>query len=71
MEYLVTMTTRVPEGTLDETVQDDRARAAVRARALASMPLRVRLTDQVTPLSAHPNDPAPAGDCPNAPQTLT
>ena len=108
MEYLVTMTTRVPEGTLDETVQDVRAREAVRARelaaqghllrlwrpplqpgewrtlglfaadnhdqlerVLASMPLRVWRTDQVTPLSAHPNDPAPAGDCPNAPQTLS
>ena len=107
MEYLVTMTTRVPEGTRDETVQDVRAREAVRARelaaqghllrlwrpplqpgewrtlglfaaddddqlerVLASMPLRVWRTDQVTPLSAHPNDPAPAAS-PNAPQTLS
>ena len=30
---------------------------------LASMPLRVWRTDEVTPLSPHPNDPAPA--CPN------
>ena len=97
MEYLVTMTTRVPEGTPDETVQDVRAREAARARelaaqghllrlwrpplqpgewrtlglfaadsddeleeVLASMPLRVWRTDQVTPLSAHPNDPATA-----------
>src|SRR5262249_5802446 len=29
-------------------------------RLLASMPLRVWRTDQATPLSAHPNDPAPA-----------
>ena len=27
--------------------------------ALASMPLRVWRTDEVTPLSAHPNDPVP------------
>jgi muconolactone delta-isomerase len=97
MEYLVTMTTRVPDGTLDETVQDVRAREAARARelaaqghllrlwrppkqpaewqtlglfaaddddqlerVLASMPLRVWRTDHVMPLSAHPNDPAPA-----------
>jgi muconolactone D-isomerase len=35
MAYLVTMTTQVPDGTLDETVQDVRAREAVRARDLA------------------------------------
>src|SRR5262250_4025756 len=95
MEYLVTMTTRVPEGTPDETVQDVRAREAARARelaaqghllrlwrpplqpgewrtlglfsasdagqledVLASMPLRVWRTDEVTPLTPHPNDPA-------------
>ena len=99
MEYLVTMTTRVPQGTRDETVQDIRARETVRAyelaaqghllrlwrpplqpgewrtlglfaaddddqleRILASMPLRVWRTDEVTPLSAHPNDPAPVWD---------
>jgi len=28
---------------------------------LASMPLRVWRTDEVLPLSPHPNDPAPAG----------
>jgi muconolactone D-isomerase len=108
MEYLVTMTTRVPDGTPDETVQDVRAREAVRAgelaaqghllrlwrpplqpgewrtlglfaadnedeleRVLASMPLRVWRTDQVTPLSNHPNDPAPGRDRPNAQQTLS
>jgi muconolactone delta-isomerase len=108
MEYLVTMTTRVPEGTLDETVQDIRAREAARARelaaqgqllrlwrpplqpgewrtlglfaadnddqlerVLASMPLRVWRTDQVTRLLAHPDDPAPGRDHPTAPQTLT
>jgi len=97
MEYLVIMTTRVPEGTPGETVQDVQAREAARARelaaqghllrlwrpplqpgewrtlglfaadsddeleeVLASMPLRVWRTDQVTPLSAHPNDPATA-----------
>jgi muconolactone delta-isomerase len=94
MEYLVTMTTQVPEGTAEEHVQEIRAREAARSRqlaaqghllrlwrpplqpgewrslglfaaaddaevedALASMPLRVWRSDQVTPLSAHPNDP--------------
>ncbi len=95
MEYLVTMTTRVPEGTSGAAVEDIRAREAARSRelaaqghllrlwrpplqpgewrtlglfaaggggqleeVLASMPLRVWRTDEVTPLSPHPNDPA-------------
>jgi muconolactone delta-isomerase len=95
MEYLVTMTTRVPHGTPDETVEDVRAREAAHSRelaeqghllrlwrpplqpgewrslglfaaddgdqlekVLASMPLRVWRTDEATPLSRHPNDPA-------------
>jgi muconolactone delta-isomerase len=95
MEYLVTMTTRVPDGTPDVAVQDIRAREAAHSRdlaalgrllrlwrpplqpgewrtlglfaaadgdrleqVLASMPLRVWRTDEVTPLSPHPNDPA-------------
>ncbi len=41
MEYLVTMTTHVPEGTPDEAVADVRAREAARSAELA----------------AHPNDP--------------
>jgi muconolactone delta-isomerase len=94
MEYLVTMTTHVPEGTPDAAVDDIRAREAARSRelaaqghllrlwrpplrpgewrtfglfaaagddeleqVLASMPLRVWRTDQVTPLAPHPNDP--------------
>jgi muconolactone delta-isomerase len=94
MEYLVTMTTHVPEGTLEETVDDVRTREAARSRelvtqghllrlwrpplqpgewrtlglfaaadggqleeVLASMPLHVWRTDEVTPLSPHPNDP--------------
>ena len=94
MEYLVTMTTRVPDGTPEESVTGIRAREAARSRelaargqllrlwrpplqpgewrslglfaaddagqleeVLASMPLRVWRTDEVTPLSAHPNDP--------------
>jgi muconolactone delta-isomerase len=94
MEYLVTMTTRVPEGTPDEAVDDVRRREAARSRelaahgqllrlwrpplrpgewrtlglfaaaddrqleqVLASMPLRVWRTDEVTALSPHPNDP--------------
>ena len=95
MEYLVTMTTHVPDGTAEETVDDIRAREAAHSRELAaqghllrlwrpplqpgewrtlglfaaddesqleqvlsSMPLRVWRTDEVTPLSPHPNDPA-------------
>ena len=94
MEYLVTMTTHVPDGTSEELVADTRAREAAHSRelaaqghllrlwrpplqpgewrtlglfaaadadgleeVLASMPLRVWRTDQVTPLSPHPNDP--------------
>jgi muconolactone delta-isomerase len=94
MEYLVTMTTHVPDGTLEEAVDDIRAREAARARelaaqgnlirlwrpplqpgewrtlglfaaddesqlehVLASMPLRVWRSDEVTPLRHHPNDP--------------
>ena len=97
MEYLVTMTTHVPDGTPDQAVDDIRAREAAHTRelaaqghvlrlwrpplqpgewrtlglvpaaddaqlaeVLASMPLRVWRTDQVTPLSPHPNDPDPA-----------
>lgn len=95
MEYLVTMTTHVPDGTSAETVDDIRTREAARSRelaaqghllrlwrpplqpgewrtlglfaadsdgqleeVLASMPLRVWRTDEVTPLAQHPNDPA-------------
>jgi muconolactone delta-isomerase len=99
MEYLVTMTTHVPDGTSDAAVQDIRSREAAHSRelaaqghllrlwrpplqpgewrslglfaaadggrleeVLASMPLRVWRTDEITPLSPHPNDPArPAG----------
>jgi len=97
MEYLVTMTTRIPDGTPAEAVDDVRAREAARSRdlaargrllrlwrpplqpgqwrtlglfsaadgdqleeILASMPLRVRRTDEVTPLAPHPNDPPAA-----------
>ncbi|MDX6391519.1 MAG: hypothetical protein QOJ73_2582 [Streptosporangiaceae bacterium] len=97
MEYLVVMTTRVPDGTSQEAIDDIRAREAAHSRelasqghllrlwrpplqpgewrslglfaaddgdelerVLASMPLRVWRTDEVTPLSRHPNDPATA-----------
>ena len=107
MEYLVTMTTHVPEGTPEQVVEDVRAREAARSgdlaaqghllrlwrpplrpgewrtlglfaaagdgqleEVLASMPLRVWRTDEVTSLSPHPNDPAlPAGT--GAPEFLT
>jgi muconolactone delta-isomerase len=107
MEYLVTMTTRVPDGTSPEAVDDIRGREAVHSRelasqghllrlwrpplqpgewrslglfaagngdelekVLASMPLRVWRTDEVTPLSRHPNDPA-AEASPGAAEFLT
>jgi len=107
MEYLVTMTTRVPDGTPEQAVADVRAREAARARelaaqghlrrlwrpplrpgewrtlglfaapddgelerVLASMPLRVWRTDEVTPLSPHPNDPVPP-PAPGPPEFLT
>ena len=94
MEYLVTMTTHVPEGTTEAEVADVRAREAAHSaelaaqghlirlwrpplepgewrslglfaadggdaleQVLASMPLRVWRTDEVTPLGAHQNDP--------------
>jgi muconolactone delta-isomerase len=96
MEYLVTMTTHVPDGTPKEAVDEVVAREAARSRelaaegyllrlwrpplqpgewrslglfaadddgqleqTLASMPLRVWRTDQVTPLTHHQNDPGP------------
>jgi len=98
MEYLVTMTTHVPDGTAEETVGRIRAREASRSRELAaeqhllrlwrpplrpgqwrslglfaasgdeqldkilaSMPLRVWRTDEVTPLAPHPDDPGQPG----------
>jgi muconolactone delta-isomerase len=99
MEYLVTMTTLVPQGTTDDVVEEIRGREAARSRelaaaghllrlwrpplqpgewrtiglfaaddevelenTLASMPLRVWRTDEVVPLSAHPNDPPVSED---------
>src|SRR5690242_10709668 len=107
MEYLVTMTTRVPDGTTGQAVADMRAREAAHSAELAargsllrlwrpplqpgewrtfglvaaadeaeleavltSMPLRVWRSDQVTPLSPHPNDPVPAPP-PGPPEFLT
>jgi muconolactone D-isomerase len=104
MEYLVTMTTHVPDGTSDGAVQDIRTREAARSgqlamqghllrlwrpplqpgewrtlglfaaddgvaleEILASMPLRVWRTDEVTPLSPHPNDPARQIEKPGTP----
>ncbi|MGW7253504.1 muconolactone Delta-isomerase family protein [Streptomyces sp. NPDC054834] len=96
MEYLVTMTTHVPEGTSPDEVDDIRAREASNSRrlaeegrllrlwrpplrpgewrtlglftaadaarledVLAALPLRVWRSDEVTPLTQHPNDPGP------------
>ncbi|MFE6755469.1 muconolactone Delta-isomerase family protein [Streptomyces sp. NPDC057684] len=97
MEYLVTMTTHVPEGTSQADVDEVRAHEAAHSRrlaeqgqllrlwrppphpgewrtlglfaaqdaahledALSSMPLRVWRSDEITPLTPHPNDPGPA-----------
>jgi muconolactone delta-isomerase len=107
MEYLVTMTTRVPDGTTAETVQEIVDREAAHSRelasqghllrlwrpplqpgewrslglfaaadeveledVLASMPLRVWRSDEVVPLSAHPNDPPESREA-TAPEFLT
>jgi muconolactone D-isomerase len=43
MEYLVSMTTRVPEGTPEEAVQDIRAREAAHTRELAAKGHLLRL----------------------------
>jgi muconolactone D-isomerase len=43
MEYLVTMTTRVPDGTPEAAVQDIRAREAARSRELAAQGHLLRL----------------------------
>jgi muconolactone D-isomerase len=43
MEYLVTMTTRVPDGTPDQTVDDLRACEAARSRELAAAGHLLRL----------------------------
>ena len=96
MEYLVTMTTHVPDGTPEQAVDDVRGREAAHSRdlatagallrlwrpplqpgewrslglfaasdagqleqILASMPLKIWRTDQVTPLAPHPSDPGP------------
>jgi muconolactone delta-isomerase len=104
MEYLITMTTHVPDGTSEAAVQDIRSREAARSRELAaqghllrlwrpplqpgewrtlglfaaddgaelekllaSMPLRVWRTDEITPLSPHPNDPARHAEKPGSP----
>jgi muconolactone delta-isomerase len=106
MEYLVNMTTQVPDGTSEADVQDIRAREAAHSRelvaqghllrlwrpplqpgewrtfglfaaddgaqlekVLASMPLRVWRTDEVTPLSAHPNDPVRQTSSPDSAAT--
>ncbi len=104
MEYLVTMTTRVPDGTSEASVRDIRIREAARSgelaaqghllrlwrppvrpgewrtlglfaadddaaldKDLASMPLRVWRTDEVTPLTPHPNDPPARRRLPGSP----
>jgi muconolactone delta-isomerase len=106
MEYLVNMTTQVPDGTSEAAVDEVRAREAAHSRelvaqghllrlwrpplqpgewrtfglfaadddaqlekVLASMPLRVWRTDEITPLSAHPNDPVRQTSSPDSAAT--
>jgi muconolactone delta-isomerase len=109
MEYLVTMTTHVPEGVSPDDVDAVRAREAAHSRelaaeghllrlwrpplrpgewrtlglfaaadtdqleeVLASMPLRIWRTDDVTPLPPHGNDPrSPTARRPDAKEFLT
>jgi muconolactone delta-isomerase len=108
MEFLVTMTTHVPDGTSEDAVQDIRTREAAHSSelaaegqllrlwrpplqpgewrtlglfdaedgaalegVLASMPLRVWRTDEVTALSPHPNDPARQTEKPESPGAET
>ena len=108
MEYLVTMTTHVPDGTSEEAVADVRGREGAHTRelaaqghilrlwrpplapgewrtlglfaaadrgeleqVLASMPLRVWRTDEVTELAHHPNDPAVSAQRPLPGETDT
>ena len=53
MEYLVTMTTHVPDGTPQTAVDDTAGMGAI----LASLPLGAWMEVQTTPLSPHPSDP--------------
>jgi muconolactone delta-isomerase len=106
VEYLVNMTTHVPDRTSDDDVETMRTREAAHSRGLAaqghllrlwrppllqgewrtlglfaaendvelekvlaSMPLRVWRTDDATPLSPHPNDPAADNSSPLPPPT--
>jgi muconolactone delta-isomerase len=106
MEFLVTMTTHVPEGTSEAAVEDVRSREAAHTGELAaqghllrlwrpplapgewrtlglfeaddrtaleatllSMPLRVWRSDEVVPLSPHPNDPGRQADREGVPAT--
>jgi muconolactone D-isomerase len=64
MEYLVTMTTHVPDGTPQEAVDDIRAREAAHSRELAAQGHLLRLwrppqqPGEWRTLGPHPNDPA-------------
>ncbi|HUA31049.1 MAG TPA: muconolactone Delta-isomerase family protein [Streptosporangiaceae bacterium] len=107
MEYLVSMTTHVPDGTTEDEVNQVRAHEAAHSRhlaaqghllrlfrpplkpgewrtfglfdaadadrledVLASMPLRIWRTDEVTELAPHPNDPG-RGTLPQGPLGAT
>lgn len=53
MEYLVTMTTHVPDGTPAETVEDIRARETARSRELAALPASPLASSTATRRMAH------------------
>jgi muconolactone D-isomerase len=64
-EFLVEITTNIPEGT--DSAEVDRRRAAeavreneLRERALDTLPLRSWMTLYVTAVEPHPNDPGKA-----------
>jgi muconolactone delta-isomerase len=59
MEFLVEFEVEVPAGTPDaEVEQHQRAESAALDGLLAALPLADWLRVTVTPLEAHPNDPA-------------
>ena len=59
MEFLVNMTTEVPDGTTPAEVADMRAREAEPMREiLKTLPLASWLWTETVPLTRHPSDPA-------------
>jgi muconolactone D-isomerase len=67
MEFLTNLVTNVPAGTPDATVEEVKAAEAKRVgqlaaegqlrQILASLPLHIWMTVEITPLRPHHNDP--------------